>query len=100
MADENLSVEYCFDSDADHLLSNAVDALRGHPVTWDVPNVRKKHPPCVEWRYWQNGAVTAAFTGGIALLITHMGDRNYHAYAVKSAGAPHLVLQPFKRLAA
>ena len=100
MTDENLSVEYCFDSDADHLLLNAVDALRGHPITLDLPNATKKRPPMAEWRYWQNGEVTAAFTGGLALLITHMGDQKYHAYAVKSAGAPLVILRPFMRLAA
>lgn len=53
-----------------------------------------------EWRYWQHGEVMAAFTSGLALLITHKGGRNYHAFAVKSAGAPHVMLQPFVRPAA
>lgn len=53
-----------------------------------------------EWRYWQHGEAMAAFTSGLALLITHKGGRNYHAFAVKSAGAPHVMLQPFVRPAA
>lgn len=97
MTDENLTAELCIVSDEEHLLYSAVDALRGHPVTWDVPNATKKRPPCVNWRWWRNGGVTAAFTGGIALTITHMGGRNYHVFAVKAAGVPHLVLPPFMK---
>lgn len=97
MTDENLTAELCIDSDEDNLLFHAAEALHGHPVTWDVPNARKKRPPYAEWRYWRNGEVMAAFTGGLALLITHKGGRHYHVFAVKSAGVPHLVLQPFVR---
>lgn len=95
--DENLTAELCIESDEDNLLSNAVDALRGHPVTWDVPNARKKHPPYAQWYYWRNGEVMTAYTGGLALVITHKGGRKYHVFAVKAAGVGRCIYQPFVR---
>lgn len=97
MTDENLTAELCIESDEEYLLSNAVDALRGHPVTWDALNATKKRPPYAQWYCWRNGEVMTAYTGGLALLITHKGGRKYHVFAVKAAGVGRYIFQSFVR---